>query len=353
LAAALGALGYQISANTVAKLLVTELGFRRQANRKTQEGASHPDRNAQFEHINDEAIRFQAMGQPVVSVDTKKKELMGEFKNGGSDYRPTGCPDLVNTHDFPVKELGKAVPHGIYDPFANEGWVTVGVDADTAEFAVNSLGLYWLRMGSLRYPTAARLLITVDGGGSNGSRLRVWKRELQNFVDTTGLSVKVCHYPPGTSKWNKIEHRLFSHISQNWRGKPLSSRLAIVELIAATTTTKGLTVRCELDARSYEKAIKVSDEEFGSLNIERDAFHPEWNYTIRPGENSRAAGIGLVQNRLAHHNDHAVELRAFCTVHSGTAPGTIHPPDFSSHVPAFLCDSSVPRRLGASVVQTK
>jgi len=283
LAVALTALGYKISDTTVAKLLVDALGFRRQVNRKTQEGANHPDRDAQFEHINAEVIRFQEQGQPAVSVDTKKKELVGDFKNAGSDYRPTGCPNLVRTHDFMDKDLGKAVPHGIYDLGANAGWVTVGVDSDTAEFAVNSLRLWWQNMGRFRYPEARSLLITADGGGSNGSRLRLWKRELQAFANETGLSVTVCHYPPGTSKWNKIEHRMFCHISQNWRGKPLSSRLAIVELIASTTTTKGLTVRCELDTRLYEKAIKVSEEEFDRINIVRDAFHPEWNYTIHPG----------------------------------------------------------------------
>lgn len=283
LAAALGALGHRISATTVAKLLVTPLGYRRQANRKTHEGATHPDRDAQFEHINAEVIRFQEQGQPAVSVDTKKKELIGAFKNAGSDYRPTGCPDLVSTHDFMDQELGKAVPHGIYDIGANAGWITVGVDSDTAEFAVNSLRFWWQHMGRARYPLATGLLITADGGGSNGSRLRLWKRELQAFADEMGLSVTVCHYPPGTSKWNKIEHRLFCHISQNWRGKPLSSRLAIVELIASTTTTTGLTVRCELDTRLYAKAIKVSEEEYDRINIVRDAFHPEWNYTIHPG----------------------------------------------------------------------
>ena len=283
LAVALVALGYPISAPTVAKLLVDALGFRRQVNRKTQEGANHPDRDAQFEHINEIATRFLAQQQPAVSVDTKKKELVGDFKNAGSDYRPAGCPDPVRTHDFMDKELGKAVPHGIYDIGANAGWVTVGVDSDTAEFAVNSLRLWWQNMGRVRYPEARRLLITADGGGSNGSRLRLWKRELQRFANETGLSVTVCHYPPGASKWNKIEHRMFCHISQNWRGKPLSSRLAIIELIASTTTTKGLTVRCELDTRLYEKAIKVSEDEFDRINIVRDAFHPEWNYTIHSG----------------------------------------------------------------------
>lgn len=294
LAVALAALGYPISAPTVAKLLVDALGFRRQVNRKTQEGANHPDRDAQFEHINEIATRFLAQQQPAVSVDTKKKELVGDFKNAGSDYRPTGCPDTVRTHDFMDKELGKAVPHGIYDIGANAGWVTVGVDSDTAEFAVNSLRLWWQNMGRIRYPEAHRLLISADGGGSNGSRVRLWKRELQRFADETGLSVTVCHYPPGTSKWNKIEHRMFCHISQNWRGKPLSSRLAVIELIASTTTTKGLTVRCELDTRLYEKAIKVSEEEFDRINIVRDAFHPEWNYTIHPGPKPTSASEAII-----------------------------------------------------------
>ena len=294
LAVALVALGHSISAATVAKLLVCPLGYRRQANRKTQEGASHPDRDAQFAHINAEVLRFQEQEQPVLSIDTKKKEWVGEFKNAGSDYRPTGCPDLVNTHDFMDQDLGKAIPHGIYDLGANTGWVTVGVDSDTAEFAVNSLRFWWQRMGRDRYPLATGLLITADGGGSNGSRLRLWKRELQTFADEMGLSVTVCHYPPGTSKWNKIEHRLFCHISQNWRGKPLSSRLAILELIASTTTTQGLTVRCELDTRLYEKAIKVSDEEFDRINIVRDAFHPEWNYTIHPGPKPASVSEAII-----------------------------------------------------------
>ena len=294
LAVALAALGCPISAPAVAKLLVDALGFRRQVNRKTQEGANHPDRDAQFEHINEIATRFLAQQQPAVSVDTKKKELVGDFKNAGSDYRPTGCPDTVRTHDFMDKELGKAVPHGIYDIGANAGWVTVGVDSDTAEFAVNSLRLWWQNMGRIRYPEAHRLLISADGGGSNGSRVRLWKRELQRFADETGLSVTVCHYPPGTSKWNKIEHRMFCHISQNWRGKPLSSRLAVIELIASTTTTKGLTVRCELDTRLYEKAIKVSEEEFDRINIVRDAFHPEWNYTIHPGPKPTSASEAII-----------------------------------------------------------
>ena len=281
LAAALVQRGHQISSSTVAKLLL-ELGYRRQVNQKTREGSSHPDRDAQFEYINHQALQFQSYRQPVISVDTKKKELIGDFKNGGSDYRPTGRPDEVRTHDFIDKELGKAVPYGIYDVSANAGWVTVGIDHDTAEFAVNSIRCWWRNMGHERYPTSTSLMITADGGGSNGYRVRLWKRELQTLADETNLSITVCHYPPGTSKWNKIEHRLFCHITQNWRGKPLESRLAIVELIAATTTRTGLTVRCELDPKSYEKAIKVTDQELNQINIDQHAFHPEWNYTIHP-----------------------------------------------------------------------
>ena len=281
LSAALVEMGHKISPNTVGKLL-EEIGYRRQVNQKTREGSTHPDRDAQFEHINDEAIHFQAEGQPVISVDTKKKEIVGDFKNSGSDYRPQGCPEAVRTHDFMDKDLGKAVPYGVYDVGANAGWVTVGIDNDTAEFAVASIHLWWQQMGRERYPDATQILITADGGGSNGSRVKLWKRELQAFAETTGLAVSVCHYPPGTSKWNKIEHRLFCYISQNWRGKPLESRLTIVDLIASTTTTTGLTVRCELDTKLYEKGIKVSVEELESLNIHRNAFHPEWNYTIFP-----------------------------------------------------------------------
>jgi hypothetical protein len=292
LAAGLKEKGHIVSASTI-PVLLEKLDFRRQANRKTREGASHPDRDAQFEFINAQAETFAAQGEPVISVDTKKKEIVGDFKNAGSDYRPTGCPDRVRTHDFMDKELGKAIPYGIYDVGANAGWVTVGIDHDTAEFAVNSIRLWWDKMGRARYPEATCILITADGGGSNGSRVHLWKRELQNFADETGLAITVCHYPPGTSKWNKIEHRLFSQISQNWRGQPLTSRLAIVELIAATKTTTGLTVRCELDTRTYAKAIKVSPAELLSLNIERADFHPEWNYTIRPRLRER-------------HPDHAV-----------------------------------------------
>ena len=281
LALALRGMGHRVSASRMPQLL-ERLGYRRQVNRKSLEGGHHVDRNAQFEHINAEVEAFQAAGQPVISVDTKKKELIGPYKNGGSDYREQGCPDEVNVHDFVDKDLGKAIPYGVYDIGANAGCVSVGIDHDTAEFAVNAIRRWRETMGRERYPMADRLMITADGGGSNGSRVRLWKVELQKFADETGLTVSVCHYPPGTSKWNKIEHRLFCHITQNWRGRPLTSRSAVVELIAATTTTTGLTVQCELDANTYEKGVKVSDAEMAALNIEPDAFHPEWNYTLKP-----------------------------------------------------------------------
>ena len=281
LATALRAMHHAISANTVAGLLVT-LGYSRQVNRKTKDGSSHPDRDAQFQHINRQVIALQAAGQPVISVDTKKKELIGEYKNGGSDYRATGCPDAVKVHDFVDKDLGKVSPYGIYDIAANAGWVSVGIDHDTAAFAVNAIRRWYDAVGCVRYEKARRLLITADGGGSNGSRVRLWKFELQKLADQTGLILQVCHYPPGTSKWNRIEHRMFCHITQTWRGKPLVSRLAVVDLIAATTTKTGLTVRCELDENSYPKAIRVTDAQMATLNIETDEWHPEWNYTIHP-----------------------------------------------------------------------
>ena len=284
LAAALCAMGHAVSASSIPKLL-EGLNYRRQVNRKTKEGSRHPDRDGQFEHINEAVIALQAAGQPVISVDTKKKELIGDYKNPGSDYRPAGCPHQVNVHDFVDKELGKAIPYGVYDIAANAGCVSVGVDHDTAEFAVNAIARWYQTMGRERYRAADRLMITADGGGSNGSRVRLWKIALQKFADATGLTLTVCHYPPGTSKWNKIEHRLFCHITQNWRGKPLTSRLAVVELIAATTTKTGLKVRCELDTNSYAKGIKVTAAEMATLNIKGDAFHPEWNYTIAPRSN--------------------------------------------------------------------
>jgi Rhodopirellula transposase DDE domain len=281
LAATLTEMGHPISADTVRKELV-KLGFSRQSNRKADEGSKHPDRNAQFEHINAKVVAAQAARQPVISVDTKKKELIGNFKNGGTDYRPKGDPRRVNVHDFEDKELGKVVPYGVYDVAANAGFVSVGITSDTAEFAVQSIRCWLQRMGRQRYPKARKLTITADCGGSNGARVRLWKVELQKLADETRLVLCVHHYPPGTSKWNRIEHRLFCHITQNWRGRPLTDRVAVVELIGATTTKAGLKVECALDPRTYEKGIKVSDAEMGTLDITGDTFHPEWNYTIRP-----------------------------------------------------------------------
>ena len=281
LTVALRAMGHQIGKSSIPKLLGL-LKYRRQVNRKTLEGSRNPDRDAHFEHINVAVIAAQTAGQPVISIDTKKKELIGPYKNNGSDYRPEGCPDQVKVHDFVDAELGKVVPYGVYDIAANAGCVSVGIDNDTAQFAVNSIRRWLEVMGRERYPGTDRLMITADGGGSNGSRVRLFKVELQKLADETGLTLRVCHFPPGTSKWNKIEHRLFCHITQTWRGKPLTSRLAVVELIAATTTTNGLQVHCELDPRAYPKGIKVSDAEMDALNIKGDTFHPEWNYTITP-----------------------------------------------------------------------
>ena len=282
LAQALRLMGHSISANTVGKLLAAELGFSRQHTRKADEGSKHPDRDAQFGHINAKIVAAQTQGQPVISVDTKKKELVGNYKNGGTDYRPKGAPQRVKVHDFEDKELGKVAPYGVYDVAADEGWVSVGITSDTAEFAVQSIREWLQRMGRKRYPNATELTITADGGGSNGSRVRLWKMELQKFADETGIELHVHHYPPGTSKWNKIEHRLFCRITQNWRGRPLSDHMTIVELIGATTTKTGLKVECALDTRTYEKGIKVSDDEMAMLNLTGDDFHPEWNYTIKP-----------------------------------------------------------------------
>ncbi len=281
LAAALCAMGHQVSKSTIPKLLEA-LQYCRQVNCKTLESVRNPDRDAQFEHINSATIAMQAAGKPVISIDTKKKEPIGPYKNAGSDYRPKGCPDQVKVHDFVDAELGKVVPYGVYDIAANAGCVSVGIDNDTAQFSVNSIRRWLNLMGRERYPNTDQIMITADGGGSNGSRVRLFKVELQKLADETGLTLQVCHYPPGTSKWNKIEHRLFCHITENWRGTPLTSRLAVVELIASTTTKTGLTVRCELDTRTYPKGIKVSEQEMASLNIKGDAFHPEWNYTISP-----------------------------------------------------------------------
>jgi hypothetical protein len=281
LAAALREMGHKIADSSIPKLLGL-LNFSRQVNRKTLEGGHNPDRNAQFDHINATVIATQAAGEPVISIDTKKKELIGPYKNSGSDYRPEGCPDKVNVHDFVNKDLGKAIPYGVYDVAANAGCVSVGISNDTAQFAVNSIRCWLDTMGRERYPDMNQLMITADGGGSNGSRVRLFKIELQKLAQETGLTIRVCHYPPGTSKWNKIEHRLFCHITQTWRGRPLVNRETVVELIASTTTTTGLIVRCELDTRDYPKGIKVSDEEMDALNITGDAFHPEWNHTISP-----------------------------------------------------------------------
>ena len=281
LAAELGKQGHVISYPVVAELL-RELGYSLQANRKTTEGDGHPDRNAQFEYINRKVQRFLASKQPVISVDTKKKELVGDFKNGGRELRPQGKPEKVRVHDFLIPELGRATPYGIYDLAQNTGWVSVGVDHDTASFAVESIRRWWQSMGHSVYPKAHRLLITADAGGSNGPRLRLWKVELQKLADETGLRIAVSHFPPGTSKWNKIEHRLFSFISQNWRGKPLLSFEVIVNLIAATTTTKGLKVHAELDSGTYPAGTKIDDQELAGVRLRRDKFHGDWNYEIHP-----------------------------------------------------------------------
>jgi hypothetical protein len=281
LAAALCALGHRIGHDSVAALLKT-LGYSLQGNRKTLEGSHHVDRDAQFVHIAETVKAAITAGQPAISVDTKKKELVGDFKNGGREYRPAGSPESVRVHDFIDPKLGRAAPYGVYDIADDKGWVSVGIDRDTAAFAVNTIRSWWMTMGRSRYPRAHTLTITADGGGSNGSRVRLWKVELQKLADELGLNVVVLHLPPGTSKWNKIEHRLFSFISRNWRGRPLTDYRTIVELIGATTSKAGLTVRCQLDENLYPSGIKVSDEEMAELNILRDDFHGEWNYTIKP-----------------------------------------------------------------------
>ena len=273
--------GHFISHATVGTLL-DQAGYSLQANRKTREGKSHPDRNAQFEYIHQLVKKFQARGQPVISVDTKKKELVGDFKNGGREYRPHGDPARVRTHDFPDPELGKAIPYGVYDLANNEGWVSVGITHDTAEFAAATILRWWQQMGRTRFPAATECLITADSGGSNAARTRLWKVAVQTLADATGLRVTVCHFPPGTSKWNKIEHRLFSFITQNWRGKPLVTVQAIVELIAHTRTTKGLIVKAALDSHDYPLGKKVSDEELQQVQLVRHKFHGDWNYSIRP-----------------------------------------------------------------------
>jgi transposase len=281
LAEAMREMGHRVSFRTIARLL-RDLGYSLQANAKTREGAQHPDRDAQFGHINTTVKAALDSGQPAISVDTKKKELIGDFKNGGRELRPKGSPEPVRTHDFKDKMLGKANPYGIYDIADDVGWVSVGIDNDTAQFAVESIRGWWQQLGSARYPNASSLTITADCGGSNGNRTRLWKTELQRLADQTRLQICVCHFPPGTSKWNKIEHRLFSFISMNWRAKPLISRKVVIDLIAATTTRTGLEVHARLDENAYPKAIKVSDAELAAVNLQGHDFHPEWNYTINP-----------------------------------------------------------------------
>jgi hypothetical protein len=282
LAAALKAAGFPISHQIVAETLA-RLNYSLQANAKSlEEGSQHPDRNAQFEHINEQVTKFSAERQPVISVDAKKKELVGDYKNAGREWHGKGEAPNVKVHDFIDPEKGKAIPYGIYDLAHNQGWVNVGQDHDTSAFAVESIRRWWLRWGRTVYPNARQLLICADGGGSNGYRVRLWKKELQNLADETRLEIHICHLPPGTSKWNKIEHRLFSHISINWRGRPLTSHEVIIQLIASTTTKSGLRVAAEADPGTYPPKQKVSDEEMASLNLVRDAFHGEWNYALKP-----------------------------------------------------------------------
>lgn len=281
LAEELRAQGHHISARSVAPLL-RELGYSLQANAKLREGRQHPDRDRQFWHLNQTVKAALGAGEPVISVDTKKKELIGDYKNGGREWRPQGRPVAVRTHDFKDPKLGKAIPYGIYDLANDEGWVSVGIDHDTAQFAVASIKSWWEHLGKERFPQATMLTITADCGGSNGYRTRLWKTELQRLADQTGLRIRVCHFPPATSKWNQIEHRLFSFITKNWRGKPLESRQVIIDLIAATTTRTGLKVYAQLDERTYPKKIKVSDAELAAVNLLGEAFHPEWNYSIKP-----------------------------------------------------------------------
>lgn len=272
--------GFTVTHSVVAKLLAS-MGYSLQAARKSAEGSDHPDRDAQFRYLTDLVEQFRAAGEPVISVDAKKKELLGNFATAGRQWRPTGQPVETNTHDFPDPELGKAVPYGVYDVTGDTGWVSVGGSADTAEFAVSTIRRWWNEVGSAAYPEASRLLITADSGGSNSSRGRLWKKELAAFAKDAGLDVVVCHFPPGTSKWNKIEHRLFSHISMNWRGRVLESREVVVNLIAGTKTRTGLTVRAELDHDEYQKGIKVTDREMKQLPLVRHKFHGDWNYTLK------------------------------------------------------------------------
>jgi hypothetical protein len=280
---ALAAQGFRASQRVVANLL-REMNYSCQANSKTREGANHPDRDAQFTHINATVKAAIGAGEPAISVDTKKKELVGDFKNPGRELRRQGDPEKVRVHDFELPELGKVAPYGVYDIAANHGWVSVGIDADTGAFAVESIRRWWQKLGQTRYPTARRLVITADCGGSNGPRVKLWKRELQRFANESGLRITVTHLPPGASKWNKIEHRLFAFITQNWRGKPLVSQQVIVQLIGATTTETGLQVCCEIDGNLYPKGVKVSEQEMNAIDITRDEFHGDWNYTISPNQ---------------------------------------------------------------------
>ncbi len=289
---ALVAKGHRVGRTLVGALL-RQQKFSLQANRKTREGDSHPDRDAQFSHLNESVRTALAAGEPVISVDTKKKDLVGDFKNAGRAWRPQGEAEEVRVHDFLIKELGRAVPYGVYDLGSNAGWISVGMSSDTAAFAVQTIRRWWQDVGRVRYPHAARLTITADGGGSNGSRVRLWKTELQGLANELGIDIVIHHLPPGTSKWNKIEHRLFSFISMNWKAQPLVSYRVIVDLIGATTTTTGLAVRCELDTHVYPKGIVVSEQDMETINITRDAFHGEWNYTIHPSDSSlRAVNSG-------------------------------------------------------------
>jgi transposase len=280
LADELTAQGYPVSHSTLAKVL-NGMGYSLQAPAKTREGADHPDRDAQFRYLDQQVRAHMAAGEPVISVDGKKKENVGNYAPSGREWQPMGEPVEVNMHDFPDKELGKVTPYGVYDIFGNNGWVTVGTSADTAEFATSAIRRWWEEMGQAAYPGASRLLITADGGGSNGHRSRLWKREIVAFAKDTGLEITVCHYPPGTSKWNKIEHRMFSHITRNWRGRPLESHEVVVNLIANTTTRTGLKIRTELDQRTYVKGIEVSKKEVKALPIEYHEFHGNWNYTVK------------------------------------------------------------------------
>ena len=273
--------GHVISYPVVAELL-SKNGYSLQGNLKTKEGTRHPDRNAQFEYINAQALAQLRVAGPVISVDSKKKELVGDFKNGGKEWRPAGMPEKVRVHDFLIPEKGKAIPYGVYDLKRNDGWVSIGIDHDTASFAVHSIGRWWQKMGRAAYPRSRTLLITADAGGSNGPRVRLWKWELQRFADRTGLTLHVLHFPPGTSKWNKIEHRLFSFITQNWRGRPLTSLAVIVSLIGSTRTQTGLRVRAEIDHGKYPKGREISDAEMARVDLRPDRFHSDWNYSIIP-----------------------------------------------------------------------